>query len=58
MNDSNDVEHFIKKLSELNNDKAIIKGITENGFLELANTIRSLPSIQPPTILYGYKRGK
>ena len=51
-------EFFIKKLSELNNDRCIIKGITENGFLELANKIRNMPSTQPQTVLYGYKGGK
>lgn len=51
-------EFFIKKLSELKNNKCVIKGITENGFLELANTIRNMPSIQPQTVLYGYKGGK
>lgn len=51
-------EFFIKKLSELNNDKCVIKGITENGFLELANTIRNMPSIQHPIVLYGHKGGK
>lgn len=51
-------EFFIKKLSELNNDMCIIKGITENGFLELANKIRNMPSIQSQTVLYGYKGGK
>ena len=51
-------EFFIKKLSELNNDKCVIKGITEDGFLELANTIRNMPNIQPQTFLYGYKGGK
>lgn len=50
-------EFFIKKLSKLNNDKCVIRGITEDGFLELANTIRNMPDIQPPTVLYGYKRG-
>ena len=51
-------EFFIKKLSELNNDRCVIKGITENGFLELANTIRNMPNTQPQTVLYGYKGGK
>lgn len=51
-------EFFIKKLSKLNNDKCVIKGITEDGFLELAITIRSMPDIQPPTVLYGYKEGE
>ena len=51
-------EFFIKKLSELNNDKCVIKGITEDGFLELVNTIRDMPSIQSQTVLYGYKGGK
>ena len=51
-------EFFIKKLSELNNDKCVIKGITGDGFLELANTIRNMPDTQPPTVLYGYKGGK
>ena len=51
-------EFFIKKLSELKNDKSIVKGITEDGFLELANTIRNMPSIQSQTVLYGYKGGK
>ena len=50
-------EFFIKKLSKLNNNKCVIKGITEDGFLELANKIRNMPDIQPPTVLYGYKRG-
>ena len=58
MNDSNDVEHFVKKLGELSNNKCVIKGITEDGFLELANTIRNMPSIQSQTVLYGYKGGK
>ena len=51
-------EFFIKKLSELSNNKCVVKGITEDGFLELVNTIRDMPSIQPQTILYGYKGGK
>ena len=51
-------EFFIKKLSELSNNRCIVKGITENGFLELANTIRNMPPTQPPTVLYGYKGGK
>ena len=51
-------EFFIKKSSELNNDKCVIKGITEDGFLELANKIRDMPDIQSQTILYGYKGGK
>lgn len=51
-------EFFIEKLSKLNNDKRVIKGITEDGFLELANTIRNMPDIQPPIVLYGYKGGK
>lgn len=48
-------EFFIKKLSELNTDKCVIKGITENGFLELANKIRNMPDTQPQTVLYGHK---
>ena len=51
-------EFFVKKLGELSNNKCIIKGITEDGFLELANTIRNMPDIQPQTVLYGYKGGK
>lgn len=54
----NEREFFIKKLSKLNNDKCVVKGITEDGFLELANTIRSMPDTQPQTVLYGYKGGK
>lgn len=51
-------EFFVKKVSKLNNDKCVIKGITEDEFLELANKIRNMPDIQPPTVLYGYKGGK
>mgnify|MGYP003435017725 FL=1 len=51
-------EFFIKKLSKLNNDKCVVKGITEYGFLELANKIRNMPNIQPQTVLHGYKGGK
>ena len=51
-------EFFIKKLSELKNDKSIVKGITEDGFLELVNTIKNMPDIQSQTVLYGYKGGK
>lgn len=51
-------EYFIKRCEELKNNKLVLSGITEDGFLELANTIRNIPSIHSPAILYGYKGGK
>lgn len=51
-------ECFIKRCEELKNNKLVLGGITENGFLELANSIKNLATIQPPIILYGYKGDK
>lgn len=51
-------DYFIKRCEELKNNKLILSGITENGFLELANTVRNLAKNQPPIILYGCKGDK
>jgi len=42
----------------LKNNKLVLSGITEDGFLELANTIRNLAKNQPPIILRGCKGSK
>lgn len=51
-------EYFIKRCEELKNNKLVLSGITEDGFLELENTIRNLAKNQPPIILYGCKGEK
>ena len=51
-------EYLIKRYEELKNNKLVLSGITEDGFLELANTIRNLAKNQPPITLYGCKGEK
>ena len=53
-----DREYLINRCEELKNNKLVLSGITEDGFLELANTIRNLAKNQPPIILYGCKGEK